>query len=142
MTGKTYVRVLDTRGFWSLLPEALDPDNDLHDPLATDPEYIIDPSEERFPEGSNSGVIINDNLCLSRCEFLDKMKRLLYSCQDNHFSTQETWRELWKFFVKSMLDNLYLYTWHDGVKIANACKGCEHQSRFENSLFGPVISPY
>jgi hypothetical protein len=31
-----------------LLPKVLDPDNDSHDPLATDPEYTIDPTEERF----------------------------------------------------------------------------------------------
>jgi hypothetical protein len=37
------------------LPEVLNPDNDLHDPLATGPEYTIDPSEGRFPEGSNLG---------------------------------------------------------------------------------------
>jgi hypothetical protein len=134
-----------SRHTWSserLLPEALDPRNDSHDSLATNPEYTIDPSEKQFPEGSNPGVTVDDNLCLSRCELLSKMKRLLYACQDNHFSTQETWRELWKFFIKMTLDNIYLRTWHDGVGIANACKGCEHQSRFENSLFGPVTSSF
>jgi hypothetical protein len=47
-----------------LLPEALDPDNDSHDPLATDPEYTIDPTEERFPRNSNPGATVDDNLCL------------------------------------------------------------------------------
>jgi hypothetical protein len=48
------------------------------------------------------------------------MKRLLYACQDRHFSVQKTWRELWTYFIKSLTETAYLYNWHDGIKIGGA----------------------